>query len=208
MTRLSRFASAALGALALLASLPAAHAQAPLKIAFVDTDQIIVRMQAFADVQTQLRQEQQEVGSRVRFVQDSLGQALRTQAAEYETFAQSAVATDASRRDRQVQLAQLRGQIEQAEVQGLQYLSYREAVLLQPVLNQVDQAIQAEAQANGYDLILPTTANNAPVFLYQSDRVPDLTVAIMERLGVDPNAPPVGQRAQDGAPAAVPGGNQ
>jgi outer membrane protein len=198
MTRLSLFALAAVLAAGTFAP---AQAQSPLGIGYVDTDQIIVRMPAFAQVQEQLQQEQQQIGQRVRFVQDSLNQVLQTQIAEYETFAQSAVATDQSRRERQVGLARLQNQIEQAEVQGLQFLSYREAVLLQPVLTQVDEAIQAEAQANGYDLILPTTANNAPVFLYSSNRIPDLTVAIMERLGVDPNAPPYGQQAQAQAPA-------
>lgn len=206
MTRLSRFASALAAVFALVAFAPSASAQAgqPLRIGFVDTDQIIIRMQAFADVQAQLRQEQQQVGTRVRFVQDSLNQALQTGIEEYEAFAQSALATDEARRERQMSLARLQNQIEQSEAQGLQYLSYREAVLLQPVLNRVDVAIQEEAQAGGYDLVLPTTANNAPVFLYQSDRVPDLTTAIMTRLGVDPNAPPIGQQ-QQGPPAIAPG---
>ena len=199
MTKLSL---AALAAVLALGALGPAQAQAPLRIGYVDTDQIIVRLPQFAQVQTQLRQEQQEIGGRVRFVQDSLGQALQAQAAEYETFAQSALATDESRRERQIGLARLQNQIEQAEVQGLQFLSYREAVLLQPVLTSVDEAIQAEAQAGGYDLVLPTTANNAPVFLYSSDRVPDLTGPIMARLGVSMDTPPFGQQAQQPAGAA------
>ena len=177
---------------------PAALAQ-PIKVGFVDTDQIVIRMPAFADVQTQLQQQQQAVGQRVAVVQDSLQQVFNTKLEEYQTFDQSAVATDAARQERQQELLQLRNDIEQAEVQGLQYLSYAEARLLQPVLNQIDQAIQAEAADGGYDLVLPTVANNAPVFLYRSERVDDLTVPIMERLGIDPNAAPVGQ--QQGPPA-------
>jgi outer membrane protein len=177
---------------------PAALAQ-PMKVGFVDTDQIVIRMPAFADVQTQLQQQQQAVGQRVAVVQDSLQQVFNTKLEEYQTFDQSAVATDAARQERQQELLQIRNDIEQAEVQGLQYLSYAEARLLQPVLNQIDQAIQAEASEGGYDLVLPTVANNAPVFLYRSERVDDLTVPIMERLGIDPNAAPVGQ--QPGPPA-------
>jgi Skp family chaperone for outer membrane proteins len=136
----------------------------------------------------------------VAVVQDSLQQVFNTKLEEYQTFDQSAVATDAARQERQQELLQIRNDIEQAEVQGLQYLSYAEARLLQPVLNQIDQAIQAEASEGGYDLVLPTVANNAPVFLYRSERVDDLTVPIMERLGIDPNAAPVGQQ-QPGPPA-------
>ncbi|PAP77480.1 OmpH family outer membrane protein [Rubrivirga marina] len=182
---------------------PAALAQ-PMKVGFVDTDQIVIRMPAFADVQQQLQQQQQAVGQRVAVVQDSLQQVFNTKLEEYQTFDQSAVATDAARQERQQELLQIRNDIEQAEVQGLQYLSYAEARLLQPVLNRIDQAIQAEAEAGGYDLVLPTVANNAPVFLYRSERVDDLTVSIMNRLGIDPNAAPVGQPQQPPAPPIDP----
>ena len=190
-------------AAAVLALAPAAFAQ-PAKMGFVDTDQIVIRMQAFADVQQQLQQQQQAVGTRVRVLQDSLQTVFQTKLEAYQTFDQSAVATDEARRTRQQELLQIRGDIEQAEAQGLQYLSYTEARLLQPVLNQIDAAIRAEAEAGGYDLILPTVANNAPVFLYRSERVTDLTPTIMGRLGIDPNSPPLGQQpeAQQTPPAA------
>ena len=206
MTRFSTFLSLAAAALTLVSLVPSAQAQGA-KIGYVDTDQIVVRMPAFADVQGQLQQQQQAVGQRVRFVQDSLGQVLQTKVADYETFAQSAVATDAARRERQVELVQLQGSIERTEAEGLQYLSYVEARLLQPVLTQVDEAITAEAEASGYDLVLPTVANNAPVFLYRSGRVEDLTVAVMERLGIDPDSQPLTrqQQAQPTSPEAVDG---
>ncbi len=177
-------------ALALVAVLlPAAHAQATFKVAYVETDQVVVRMPDFAQVQQQLQGEQQQVGQRVRFVQDSLGTVLRTRVEAYEAFNTSALATDVSRRERQTEIVQLQGNIERAEQEGLQYLSFREAQLLQPVLNRVDLAIQAEAGAQQIDLVLPTTANNAPAFLYASDRVTDITPQVMRRLGIDPNAP-------------------
>ncbi|MEM0961740.1 MAG: OmpH family outer membrane protein [Bacteroidota bacterium] len=180
---------------------PAALAQ-PTKIGFVDTDQIVIRMPAFAEVQTQLQQQQAAVGNRVQIVQDSLQQILRTRVEEYQTFDQSALATDEARQERQREILQLNNQIEQAEVQGLQYLSYTEARLLQPVLSQIDTAIREEGEAGGFDLILPTVANNAPVFLFRSERVEDLTVAVMTRLGIDPEAAPIGAPA---AAAAAPG---
>ena len=189
-------------AAAVLALAPAAFAQ-PVKVGFVDTDQVVIRMPAFAEVQQQLQQQQQAVGTRVRVLQDSLQTVFQTKLEEYQAFDQSAVATDDARQTRQQELLQIRGGIEQAEAQGLQYLSYTEARLLQPVLNEIDQAIRQEAEAGGYDLILPTVANNAPVFLYRSERVTDLTPAIMERLGIDPDSAPLGQQQQ--APPAPPG---
>lgn len=193
-----------LAAAAVLA--PAALAQ-PMKVGFVDTDQIVIRMPAFAEVQQQLQQQQVAVGQRVRVVQDSLQQVFNTKLEEYQTFDQSPLATDEARQTRQQELLQLRNDIEQAEVQGLQYLSYAEARLLQPVLNQIDQAIADEAEAGSYDLILPTVANNAPVFLYRSERIDDLTPAIMGRLGIDPDSPPVTQQQGPPPPPVDPPGD-
>lgn len=208
---MTRSLSLLTAALAVLALVPAGQAQ-DFKVGFVDTDQIVIRMPEFGQVQTQLEQQQRAVGARVRTVQDSLGGVLETRIAEYQTFDQSALATDDARRERQTEIYQLQAAREQAEAEGLQYLSYVEARLLQPILTRVDEAIQAELREGGYDLILPTVANNAPVFLAHSDRVVDLTVPIMTRLGVDPNAPPVGQQPSGAAggapPPAAPPGDQ
>ena len=176
--------------LALALVLPAAaQAQGAFKVGFVASDQIITRTPEFAVAQQQLQQQQQTVGTRVRFVQDSLNTVLQTQLADYESFRTSALATAESRRERETGLLQLQGQIEQAEQQGLQYLSYVEARLLQPVLDRVDTAIREEAVAQAVDLVMPNTANNAPVILYRSERVVDMTDAVLRRLGIDPNAP-------------------
>lgn len=182
-----------------------AQAQAP-KIGYVDTDQVVIRMPEFAAVQTQLRGQQQAVGERVRVVQDSLGAVLRERVEAYQAFDQSALATDDARRERQTEILQLQARAEQVEAEGYQYLSYTEARLLQPVLARVDEAISAEARAQSVDLVLPTVANNAPVFVYASDRIVNLTEAVMRRLGIDPAAPAPSQGPRPPAGTQLPSG--
>ena len=190
-----------LGALALLLALPAAaQAQAAFKVAYIDTDQIVVRTPEYAQAQTRLQAEQQTVGTRVRFVQDSLNTALQTQLADYETFRTSALATPDARREREADMLQLQGPIEQTEQQGLQYLSYVEARLYQPILDRVDGAIRAEAAAQTIDLVDPEHGQQRAVVLYASDRLVDITEPVMRRLGIDPAAPVPGQ--QPGAAGA------
>lgn len=181
-----------------------AHAQA-LKVAYIDTDQIVIRMPEFTAVQTELRGQQQAVGQRVRVVQDSLTTILRGKVEAYQTFDQSALATDAARAERQNEIRQLQAQIESAEAQGYQFLSYTEARLLQPVLQKVDQAIRAEAEAQSVDIVMPTQANNAPLFLYVSERLVNMTEPVMRRLGIDPNAPAPSQTPATGAQAPAQG---
>ena len=194
-----------LGALALVFLVPAAaQAQGAFKVGYIDADQVVVRTPEYAQGQQQLAREQQSVGTRVRFLQDSLNTVLQTKLADYETFRNSAVATADARRTRETELLQLQGAIEQAEQQGLQFLAYREAQLAQPALNRVDGAIRAEAAAQSIDLVMPNTANNAPVVLYASERVIDITEAVARRLGVDLTVPPPGQPSAPGATGAAP----
>jgi len=178
-----------------LAAIAPASAQTGLKVAYIDPDRVIVQMPEFKQIQEQLQAEQQQVAARVRTVQDSLNTVLQTKMEEYETFDASPLATDEARQERQVELYQLQGGIEQAQSQGLQYLSYREAQLLQPLQVKVDAAIRIVSQQRGIDLVLPSTANNAPVFLYVSDRLVNITEPVMENLGIDLTA------------AAAPAGN-
>ncbi|MEO0557461.1 MAG: OmpH family outer membrane protein [Bacteroidota bacterium] len=175
----------ALVALVGLAAIAPASAQTGLKVAYIDPDRVIVQMPEFKQIQEQMRGEQQQVAARVRTVQDSLNTVLQTKMEEYETFDASPLATDEARQERQLELYQLQGGIEQAQSQGLQYLSYREAELLQPLQVKVDAAIRIVSQQQGIDLVLPSTANNAPVFLYVSNRLINITEAVMENLGID-----------------------
>lgn len=186
MTLRPSLRTALLAALALLAT--GVQAQGTLQAGYIDTDRIVVQMPEFRQVQEQLQQQQQAVGARVRVVQDSLSQILQTRVEEYQTFDQSPLATDEARRERQQEIYGLQVGIEQAQQEGLQYLSYVEARLLQPVLTKVDEAIAAESRERGLDLVLPTVANNAPVFLYASDRLVNITEDVMVRLGIDPAA--------------------
>ena len=179
---------AALVALVALAAVAPVSAQANLKVGYIDPDRVILQMPEFKQIQEQMQTEQQNVATRVRTVQDSLNTVLQTKVAEYETFDASPLATDEARQERQIELYQLQGGIEQAQSQGLQFLSYREAQLLQPLQVRVDEAIRAVSLEMGIDLVLPSTANNAPVFLYVSDRLVNITEPVMANLGIEMTA--------------------
>ena len=175
----------ALVALVALAAAAPVSAQTALKVGYIDPDRVILQMPEFKQIQEQMQAEQQQVAARVRTVQDSLNTVLQSKVAEYETFDASPLATDEARQERQIELYQLQGGIEQAQSQGLQFLSYREAQLLQPLQVRVDDAIRSVSQEMGIDLVLPSTANNAPVFLYVSDRLVNITEPVMSNLGIE-----------------------
>ena len=170
-------------AVALVAT--AAQAQAPMKVAYLDSERIVENMPEYETVQQQLAVQQQNVGAQVRAVQDSLQQVLQTRYEAYQAFVESPVASDSAKANRGQELMRLQGQIEEVEVRGLQFLGAYEARLVQPLNNRLQLAIQSVAQAQSIDLVLPATVNNAPAILYVSDRPVDITEAVLGELGIE-----------------------
>ena len=179
----TRFLQAAL-VLATLAA-PLAAAQAPLKAAYLDSESIVQNMPEYAQVQQQLALQQRNVGAQVRAVQDSLQTVLQAEYESYQTFAASPVASDSAKATRAQGLIRLQNQIEEAEYRGLQFLTGYEMRLIQPVNNRLQLAIRAVAESQGIDIVLPATANNAPALLYVSDRIVDITEAVLTELGIE-----------------------
>ena len=109
-----------LAALAVAAS--AASAQAPLKVAYLDSERIVENMPEYEQVQEQLSIQQRNVGAQVRAVQDSLQTVLQTKYEAFQAFSASPVASDSAKSTRAQELLRLQGQIEEVEVRGLQFL--------------------------------------------------------------------------------------
>lgn len=177
--------------LVLFAGLSAASAQdGPVSIAYIDTDAVILRMPGLDNVRTQLQAEQEEVDSvlaeQAAPKQDSLIQISQ----ELEQASRGAVSDQSALESMQRDALRLQYELEGMRQQGMQYLAAKEAQLLQPLLNQVDEAIATVSQREGIDLVLSTTANNAPVVLYHSQRVNDVTTTVMRELGINPDAEP------------------
>ena len=63
---------------------------------------------------------------------------------------------------------------------------------MQPLNNRLQLAIQTVSEAQNIDLVMPATVNNAPAILYVSDRMIDITGAVLDTLGIEvvEQAPP------------------
>lgn len=193
--------------LALFAGFSAASAQdGPVSIAYIDTDAVILRMPGLDNVRSELQAQQVEVDSilaeQAAPKQDSLIQISQ----ELEQASRGAVSDQSALEAMQRNALRIQYELEGMRQQGMQYLAAREAQLLQPLLNQVDEAIATVSQRENIDLVLSTTANNAPVVLYHNQRVNDITTTVMRELGIDPDAEPQEPLPSGDVPA--PGGDQ
>lgn len=206
---LRRLALAALGALVLA---PAALAQAPgpLKIAVIDPELIVPRLPEYATVQEQVRSIETQIGLQLKAKQDSATVIQQ----ELRAMADSPVVDPAARQASLATLQRLLGELQTGEQQGLQILAREEYRALQPLLGKVSVAIETVSARDNIDIVFTPFSNNAPIMLYASDRVIDITVPVLNELGVSITEEELReqqaaqqQAAQQGPPPPAPAGN-
>ena len=190
---MTRSLRAAFGACLGLALLPAlAHAQtAPPKIGYTDHEILLANMPQMATVrqtmQTAIQQSQQTLGARQ--------QRLQTRVEEYQRR-QSLLSAEV-RQQRERELGALQDSLQAEAGAAQQALGAREAELMRPLYESLQNAIDAEAQAKGLDVVLPTQVGGQPLILYVNrDRVTDITRDVARRLGIQVN--------DESAPGATP----
>lgn len=161
-----------------------AGAQATL-LGYLDPDVIIVRMPEYAAAQQVLQARQQEIAAQLQVQEDS----LRTRIEAYRALGTSSVVSAATRQTREQEIMQMQQALEQGQNAGLQELGRREAELIQPVLERLQEAIDAESGELGLTMVFAARANNAPVLLFAGDSAVNLTEPVMERLGITMDTP-------------------
>jgi outer membrane protein len=109
---------------------------------------------------------------------------VRTFEANYKKFQENVKAGTLSKiqqQERQNALSEEQEAISQYEAQVQFQVMQRREELLKPILQQVDEAIQAEGKAGEYTFIFDTSVAGALLFAMQGDDIMD---AVKKRLGI------------------------
>ena len=126
-----------------------AHAQA-LSIGFTDHEIVLINMPQYQEVQQQLQTDfdasQEALEALYTDYQDKLERYQR----------QQSLLSEDRRQEREQELVQLQQQIQQEAQDQDQQLAARQAELMQPLLEQIQDAINEVADANGLDIVLRT----------------------------------------------------
>jgi len=165
-----RFLSTALAAIALAVVTNGASAQQ--KVGFVNSQRVLAEAPAIQTVQQTLEREFTPTRASI----DSLGQ--RVQTGQQQLQQQGATLSAAARQQREQELQQLYTQYQQRGQQAQQALQRREAELMQPVMQTISAAIEAERAAGGYTYILDTASS----LIVAVDSSVDLTDRVLARL--------------------------
>ncbi len=182
MTVLNRLAfTAALAVLfvAAFAVAPEVQAQTTPKIGYTDYELIIVQMPEYRNLQqqlqTQAQNDQKELAAKEQDIQEKF--------AAYQD--QSGVLSPEARQTREQEIVQLQTDLQQDQQRRLKALDTRQNELLQPLLEQLQSAIDEVAKARGLTLVLSSRVSTEPVILFASEtQTVDVTAEVMSKLGI------------------------
>lgn len=166
----------------LIGSMQDARAQA-LSIGYTDHEIIIVNMPEYQQVQQQLQSAYE--GSQQEL--ETLYQDYQERVQRYQR--QQSLLSEERRAEREQELMALQQDIqEQAQTQD-QELAARESELMQPLLEQVQTAINEVSEAQGLDIVLRSQVGTQPLLLYVNPTtVTDITLDVARNLGLDVDA--------------------
>ncbi len=156
-----------------------ARAQA-LSIGFTDHEVILINMPQYQEIQQQLQTDfdanQEALQALYTDYQDKLERYQR----------QQSLLSEDRRQEREQELVQLQQQIQQDAQDQDQQLAVRQAELMQPLLEQIQDAINEVAAANDLDIVLRTRVGTEPLLLFVNpETVRDITLDVARTLGLD-----------------------
>jgi outer membrane protein len=187
-----RFRGLILAALTVAAM--AAPAAAQTKVAFVDTRKILQEMPSRNQIEARLRTEIDALGSREKVMVDSLNAMLNSFQKDSATLSQA----DRTKRFTEMQAfdARYRDTLEvlQQEAQA------KQAEAMQPLFDQIREALEMVRAAEGYAMIFDMGAQANPVVAM--DKNLDLSDKVIARIRTMPQVRPAAQPTRP--PAAAP----
>lgn len=149
------------------------------KVGYTDFEVLLANMPQMAQVNQTLQQE--VVRTRQRIEQQFTE--VQQEVERYQR--QQSLLSPEARQQREARLDSLQ-RMAQAEAQlAEQRVGQRQAELMRPLYEMLQNAIDSVATEGGFDLILPTQVNGQPVILFINEqRVIDITRDVARRLGI------------------------
>lgn len=157
---------------------PMTPAPAGLKVGFINSDAILSQTPGYQQAVQQFQMELQQMETSLQPRRQELDQMI----ADYEAQVQTLTATARSMREEAIRQKQAQVQEEAGQMQ--ERAQQRQGQLMQPVMDQVSEAIEAVRVQGGYALVFDVAAGG----LVAGDPALDLTDQVVARL----NAPPPG----------------
>jgi len=154
---------------------PVTHGQT--RIGYTNQEAILANMPEMQDVQQTLQQEAKQQQRELQQRQ----QKFQKEVKQYRE--QQSLLSDSAQSRREQELLQMQKELQQAQQKQQKQLQQRERELMQPLLEDLQSAIDSVASARDIDVVMRTQA-----LLYvnqQNDSLVDITQDVAQGLGID-----------------------
>lgn len=155
-----------------LALAPSVHAQAAVKIGYIDSQAILQQDPAAQQAQQQFEADMTRYRSEVQ----QLGEELQQLIDQYEQ--QQAMLSEAAKANRQEEIRMKQSQYQQRISELEQQASVRQAELVEPVMERISGIIEEIRAAGNYSMIFDVAAQG----VISADPALDLTPEVVRRL--------------------------
>lgn len=162
----------------MVGSVCAAKAQ---KFGHVNVGNLLVLMPETKEADSKLKVFQDSLVAIGQRMADSLQADIQAFAAEYRAGNLTPIAAQ----KKQEELEQRHQQVQQYEQQVLQWVSAKREELIAPILDKLQNAIDAVGKEHGYYMIFDTSIMNAILYASESD---DVSALVLAKLGIDSTA--------------------
>lgn len=169
----------------------------PLKLAYVNSRQILESAPGRTEAEAQFEKEMTGFRTTIQRMSDS----LQTMVAAYEKAAPTL--QPAQRQTRENAIRQVQGEFQQRSQAMEQQAAQRQQELMAPIMEQINKVIQELRTEGSYSFIFDS-GSQAPVIV-SADKALDLTETVLARLkALGPPKLPAMQAATPPVPSAVP----
>jgi Skp family chaperone for outer membrane proteins len=173
----------AIAAIACVIGAVGTEAQTPLKIAYIDSQQVLTNSPDAAAAQQQFDQEMQGYQNEIEQLEGELTGLQESLQRQQLTLSPEARAV------REQQLQARMQQYQQRTAQLTQLAEQRRAELIEPVMDRITEIIEAVREEGQYHLILDLAAGS----IIAADPSLDVTQQVIARLGSTPGPGPAGR---------------
>jgi outer membrane protein len=165
--------------LLLASSLTGAFAQGNIKIGYTDPEYILSMMPKYKQVESELKSYEKQL-------QSQLDSKLKEYQGKLEIYQKDINnLTDLVKQDKEKELIGMQTSIKEFEENALSSMQKRQGVLLDPLIKEVQDAIDVVAKENDFTYIFSTSAgSNAAIILYAKNKEEDISELVLKKLGV------------------------
>ena len=152
------------------------QAQEGLKLAHIDSQELLSMMPEADSARAALEREQKSIQTQLEEMQVEFNNKYN----DYVTRADSM--SDFIRQSKEEELQSLQERIRMFEANAQQNLQQQRSKMFQPIIDKAQRAIDKVAAENGYDYVFDISAGSV---IFQSDRTVDLMPLVKEELGLE-----------------------